>query len=134
MISFEVNAVKVTLIDSSAHFEVHVELQEDMQEDPSMMPEVCRIVRQGIKEAIKQSMKKRHICSASYSENFFCPCDSYATYHLASVKEVFGKYRRCCDVHTGKGGALEEHHYQWLGIEPSTPSKGRNNNLVVALV
>ena len=126
VISFDVNAVKVTLIDCSAHFEVHVELQEGMQEDPSMMPEVCRIIRQGIKEAIKQSMKKRHICSASYGESFFCPCDSYATYHLASVKEVFGKYRRCCDVHTGKGGALEEHHYQWLGIEPSTPSKGSN--------
>ena len=105
-----------------------MQLQGSMQEDPSMMTEVCKTVRQGIKVAIDQSMKKCHICSASYSESFFCPCDSYTTYHLASAKKTSGKkYHRCCDVHTGNNGALEEHHYQRLGIEPSTPSKGSDH-------
>ena len=122
VISFDVESVVVTLINNSTHFEVHVQLQE---EDTSLMPELCRIIRQGVKESIDRSMEKRHICSASYNESFFCPCDSFATYHLTSVKKKVRKYRRYCHI-TKKGEALEEHHYQWLGIEPPTPSKGRN--------
>ena len=121
VISFDVDSVKITLIDRSSHFEVHVQL-----EDTAMILDVYRIVRQGVKEAIDQSMKKRHISNVLYEEKFFCPCDSYATYHLAKVKKSFGHLRWWCEVNPGKGGDLEEHHLQWLEMTGSTPpTKGK---------
>ena len=120
VISFDVNSVKVTLIDHSAYFEVHVQL-----EDKSLMPKACKTIRQAMEQAIDCSAKKRHIhnVKGKYDYHFFCPCDSFSTYHFAKVESNYGEYRLWCEVNTGKCRVLQPHHLQWLEMLPTSTGK-----------
>ena len=119
------NPGSVTLIDSSAFFEVHVTIGL-----ASLYKDTCGDVSHAIERGLDEAIKARNFQNVRYQKAICCPCEeSHRTLHPALVSTVYGTQIWRCTQTSDGCGTLDEHQLVWVENNTDTEPFGAGESL-----
>ena len=119
------NPGSVTLIDSSAFFEVHVTIGL-----ASLYKDTCRDVSHAIERGLDEAIRARNFQNVRYQKAICCPCEeSHHTLHPALVSTAYGTQIWRCTQTSDGCGTLDEHQLVWVENTTDTESFGAGESL-----